>query len=678
MRVSAVSLPAVSLSTVSRPWPRSAPAALVLALAGLAACGGDDTTPFPVEDHCNPLGFDACMAPWPSGVFEVADSRTPTGRQLAIPAGALLTSVSGTPVDPAGWNRADGFSASTPIVVAFPSGIDGSNLVNQTRFGDSLGAAATTVVLDMTTMERVAHMAELDMTAGVAPDRQALIIRPAARLTPGHRYAVAIRKAIKARDGGDLPSSPGFQAIVDGTATGHPLLEAARPRLIEALDALATAGFPRADLALAWDFTVASDDFVHRVPKSARDQTLAALDATPTTYTIVSDAPVGDGQQIRRRIDGTFKAPLFLTQNGAYAPGTVLDLDANGLPLMRGMYDIPFTAIVPTCAYTATERVGLMIYGHGLNGSGEQAASGAIRDTAAAACVITVGTDMRGMSSRDVGNIARALTDLNNASEIFDVLIQGLANHVALARALETTMATQLFVCRPDDATATGCTEGAMLGDPAKLYYYGLSQGHIFGTTFVAYTPNLRRGVIGVGGGNYSIMLERSSNWPTYRQILHGAYPDDLDVVLAIALFQQRWDHSETAGVSSVVLDGTALGVTPRQLLLHMAIGDDQVPNLATEWQARTMGIPVLEPSPDLPYGLTGVTGPIAGGSALVIMDGGAPPPPLTNEPSPDTGMHSLTRNQPASRRQIAHFFATGEVRNECDGACFCAAGKCN
>ena len=61
-----------------------------------------------------------------------------------------------------------------------------------------------------------------------------------------------------------------------------------------------------------------------------------------------------------------------------------------------------------------------------------------------------------------------------------------------------------------------------------------------------------------------------------------------------------------------------------------------------------------------------------------MIMDGGAPSPPLSNEPSPDTGMHSLTRNQAASRRQIKHFFDTGEVRNECDGACFCAAGKCD
>ncbi len=646
----------------------------VLVLA--AACG--DEPSFAIESHCNPLGAGACMAPWPSSVFEVADASTATGRKLAIPDGALLTNANLAPIDPAPWNRADGYSASAPMVAIFPGGVDPSTLLNQTRFAESLGASSTTVLLDMTTMQRVAHFAEVDATAAATPDRQALYVRPAARLIGGHRYAVAIRTAVKSAAGGELPIGPGFQSLLDGTPTSHPLLEAARPRLNEALDALATAGFPRTDLALAWDFTVGSDEFVRRAMRSARDQALAMLDATPATFRIESDQPVDDGAVIRRRIDGFLTVPLFLTQGGAYAPGTVLDIDAAGRAIAHGTYEVPFTAIIPDCAYRSASPIGMMIYGHGLNGSGEQAASGAIRDTAAAACVMSVGTDMRGMSERDIGNIARGLTDLNASGEIFDTLVQGITNHVSLGRAMETTFADQLFLCRPQDVSATGCTVGARLADPAKLYYYGLSQGHIFGTTVVAYTPNIRRGVVGVGGGNYSTILERSTDWPTYKTILKGAYPDDFDVVLAISLFQPRWDQTETSGIADVVLGGTALGNAPRQMLLHMAIGDDEVPNLATEWQARTMGIPVLQPSPYVPYGMTGMTGPIAGGSALVIMDGAAPAVPLTNEPSPETGMHYLTRSQAASHRQIKHFFATGEVRNECDGACYCAQDKCD
>jgi len=652
--------------------------ASLAALALLGACDDDKLT-LPVADNCNPLGFDHCMAPWPSSAFEVADATTRTGRKLAIPAGALPTNVSGVATDPTPWNKADGFSASAPMVVQFPTGVEPGPLPDPTEVDLSLSADSPTVILDMTTGQRVAHFAEVDVPAAATPDRQALYLRPMARLTAGHRYAAAIRKSLPAKGGGALPIPEGFAALRDGVATSHPLLEAMRPRFGEVLAALAQAGIPAADLVVAWDFTVGSDEFVRRLPTRARDLALAELDRTPSTVRIVSDEQVGDGTEIRRRVDGFLTAPLFLTNNGSYDAGTTLALDGDGLPALQGRYEIPFTAVIPACAYQAGHApVGIMMYGHGLNGTGEQAASGAIRATAAAICVISVGTDMRGMSEPDIGNIARALTNLNHADEVMETLVQGITNHVTLARAMETVLPNQVFVCRPADST-TGCTVGRTLADPSKLYYYGLSQGHIFGTTVMAYAPNIRRGVLGVGGGGYAMMLERSTDWPTYRAILSGAYPDPLDIVLGINLFQARWDATETAGIANVVLSGTATGTPPKQLLLHMAIGDDEVPNLATEWQARTMGIPVVMPaSTKVPWGMTTQEAPIAAGSGIVIMDGAAPPVPLTNEPAPETGMHSLTRNQAASRRQIGTFYATGEIRNECAGACYCAQHKCD
>jgi hypothetical protein len=659
---------------------RSLLSALTLTLVGalaLAACG-DDALTLPVAANCNPLGFDHCMAPWPSAAFEVADTSTATGRKLAIPEGALLTNANRFVTDPAPWNKADGFSASAPMVMNFPTGVDPAPLADPTEIEQSLTDASPTIIVDLTTGERVAHFAEVDVPAAATPGRQALYLRPVARLSAGHRYAVGIKDSLHAKDGSALPVPAGFAALRDGTTTTHPLLEAMRPRFGDVLTALAANGAPADQLVVAWDFTVASDEFVRRLPTAARDKALAELDREPSTVRIENDVMVDDGRVIRRRIDGFLTAPLFLTNDGEYLAGTTLALGADGLPELKGRYEIPFTAIIPTCAYgEGHPPVGIMMYGHGLNGTGEQAASGTLRDTAAAICVISVGTDMRGMSEPDIGNIARALTDLNHADEVMETLVQGLANHVTLGRAMETVLANQVFVCRPEDS-ATGCTVGRSLADPGKLYYYGLSQGHIFGTAIMTYVPNIKRGVLGVGGGGYALMLERSSDWPTYRQILQGAYPDPLDVVMAINLFQQRWDQTETSGIANVVLHGIP-GTPAKQLLLHMAIGDDQVPNLSTEWQARSMGIPVIMPaSVKVPWGLQMQDAPIALGSGIVIMDGGAPPVPITNVPAPETGMHNLTRSQAASRRQIGIFFATGEIRNECDGACHCAEGKCD
>ena len=60
-----------------------------------------------------------------------------------------------------------------------------------------------------------------------------------------------------------------------------------------------------------------------------------------------------------------------------------------------------------------------------------------------------------------------------------------------------------------------------------------------------------------------------------------------------------------------------------------------------------------------------------------MIMEGGAPPPPVANLPAPDVGMHNLTRNQPAARQQIKEFFTTGQIINKSNGACVCQTGAC-
>jgi hypothetical protein len=634
----------------------------------VTACGADGDT-LPVADLCNPLGGNHCMTPWPSSAFEVDDATTATGRRLALVAEALPITENRETTDPAIWNQADGFSASAPIVLSFDGGVSPANLADPMHIDASLTDASPTLIVDMTTGQRVAHFAELDVPAEATPDHQALYLRPAARLIGGHRYAVAIRTSLKRQDGGDLPVSAGMRALVTGAPTTHPLLEKMRPRFA---DVLAAVGVPPDQLVVAWDFTVASDAYVRRDATAARDRAVAALDGKTQAFTILSDTPIDDGQVIARKITGTFETPLLLTNDGRFVDRTILARDADGLPAVQGLYRAPFTAIVPRCAYTSPAPVGMILYGHGLLGTSDQVASGPVRATAVQLCMVVVGTDMRGMSASDIGAVARALTGLTYSDEVFEVQVQGIVNHIALARAMRTSMAASLFV----DA-ANG---NKVLVDPAKVYYYGLSQGGIFGATVMAYDPTITRGVLGVGAADYALMLERSADWPTYKTILQGAYPDPLDVVLNMNLMQNRWDKSEPSGIANVLTAGTATGVPPKQILLQIAVGDEQVPNLASEWEARTAGFPVLGPSVKLGWGLTAMTTPLAGGSALVYYDGGAPAPPITNVPAPDTGQHDLTRNQPAARRQMGIFYATGMIVDECKdaGACFCADGKCD
>lgn len=639
---------------------------LILALVATPACGSDDLQ---TPQECNPLGGMNCITPWPSGIYEIEDSSTLTGRRLDIPEGALPTSLDGIPIEPAPFNERDGFSAAAPIITAFETGIDPSNLVHYSDYAASVTDASPTILINMVTGERVVHFAEIDARVPEQPEKQALFLRPSTRLQPGTRYAVALRKTLKARDGSDLPVPEGYQALLDDTATDHDLFERVRPRYDAIFAALEEQGIDRADLVTAWDFTTASDESQRRDILAARDAAMPAIgDAGANlTFAVDSDRPRDDGSVIAREIEGTFEAPLFLTQGGSFGPSTEMARDSGGDPDLQGMYDIFFAATVPACA-SARSRVPMIVYGHGLMGKADEVTHGAIRKAADRLCMVIVGTNWRGMSSEDLVNVANALNDANKGPSIFDAMVQGIVNFIALEQIMRGPMAEQLFV----DAA------GESIVDPTQVYYYGNSQGGIFGGTFMAYDPYIERGVLGVGAANYSMMLERSQDWPVYRLIMIGAYPDPLDVTILLSLMQMQWDRTEPVGTISSILDEGIPGTPPKQLLLHMAVADDEVSNVATEYEARTLGIPTLAPAVYEPFGVPEMSGPLD--SALVIWDGGDGPLPPTNTPPEDNDAHSMPRNAEAALRQMETFFTTGEIVHTCGDAtpCDCTTGACD
>ena len=651
---------------------------LSLLLVMLAACSGE--THLAIEARCNPLGFGThCAVPWPSSAFEVTDASTPTGRRLAIGDETLPKNSSETPIDPTLWNLADGFSPSAPMIVAFPGGVSATGLTALDNLDPSLAADSPTVLYDMTTGKRVPHSAELDAYASASPDSQALFLRPGLRLVGGHRYAVAIMTRVEAAGGGALPVSPGFAALRDGTTTDNARLEAMRSDFADVLGALATAGVARGDLVLAWDFTVASDDFLHREMSAARDRALATIQNHPLQFTISSDKqPDPNNANIARFVTGTLEAPLFLNTAATGVAGTTTVRDDHDLPVVQGFYQIPFSAVIPACAYTSPTPVPMILYGHGLLGDSTEVDCCGVPPVAAELCMVIAGTDMRGMSEADLPAVAYALNDASKADGVFEVLEQGIANHVVLAHAMRTTLAQGLFV----DAA----NNNKVLVDPDQLFYWGLSQGGIFGASVMAYEPTIKRGVLGSGGANYSLLLDRSADWTQYQVILSGAYPDPLDQQLLLSLMQMRWDKTEPAGIANGVLAGTATGVPAKQLLMQIAFDDEQVSDFAAYWEARTMGVPVQATTVTAPWGLAMQDASQPLSSGLVIYDCGAPAPPLTNtaparRACPAAGrdeLHDLPVHVAAGRRQMRDFFATGQIVNECAGSCTCASGACN
>ena len=65
--------------------------------------------------------------------------------------------------------------------------------------------------------------------------------------------------------------------------------------------------------------------------------------------------------------------------------------------------------------------------------------------------------------------------------------------------------------------------------DTSNVFFDGNSQGGIFGGAVMAIAQDITRGVLGVPGMNYSLLLTRSTDFAAYSAILYPAYPNELE-----------------------------------------------------------------------------------------------------------------------------------------------------
>src|SRR3569623_277963 len=180
----------------------------------LAACADDTTESLPVAspEH-DPLGTNDDILPFPSSLYEAADPTSPTGYDLAVPVGAFpVNTNTAVPFDPTPLARRHGWSPAATILWAAPGGVDPATLTGQDDMATSITLASSTLILDITANQLVAHFAEVDANELDHLSDQAVYLRPAQRLLGGHRYAVAIVRGCAMRSPRSRP--PGSRATI--------------------------------------------------------------------------------------------------------------------------------------------------------------------------------------------------------------------------------------------------------------------------------------------------------------------------------------------------------------------------------------------------------------------------------------------------------------------------------
>jgi len=217
---------------------------------------------------------------------------------------------------------------------------------------------------------------------------------------------------------------------------------------------------------------------------------------------------------------------------------------------------------------------------------------------------------------------------------------------------------------------------GRSVIDTTRKFYWGISQGGIYGVVIVATSTDIERGQLGVPGGPYPLLLPRSVDFDPYYTILKGRYANPFDRLMLLTLIGLVWDWAEPGGYMGTLSGPYQLGPQPKRIYADYALGDAQVHFLGAYMIARSFGAKLFTGNnacaneTDPIYGFEVTDGPETEGSVLVGWDFPDRPcaPPFVNlPPLKEYDTHSQPRRQPINQQMADTFFKTGVIADLCE-----------
>jgi hypothetical protein len=657
-------------------------------LVGLTSVAGAASPP-PAAADCQPFSTTPCLLPFPNNLFTVPDKSSATGLRVHLPQSAMPISAGGKRINVAPYDRNDGFSPGSAMIVHVP-GLDNPQAFQRTgavgllNMSRAFGKAQPIVVIDEATGKRQLIYSELDANAPTPQDTNLMIV-PGRELTDGHTYIVALR-SLRNSSGQVIGAPAWFEKLRDGKPLPSDE-QSQKTRYARIFAALAKAGIARGNLYEAWDFTVAS----------RQDLTSRLLSIRNNAFAQLGDTNLADGQPqgnapaftVKRtssltpqitKITGTFQVPCYLIKCGPVAETgfhySSSKPDALPTQVPGNIATAQFECLLPKSA-SPTNPARLSLYGHGLLGSHTEIEDSWVTDLVTNYNMAFCATDWWGLAQGDTKLAAKSVANLNLFPRLVDRLQQGVLNTLYLGRLMRSP---QGFATNPNFESGN-----QPVIDTSHLYYYGNSQGGIEGGLATAVAPDWQRAVLGVTGIDYGNMLiQRSTDFTQFKNILVAVYPDLSMYPVITDLLQQLWDRGDPDGYAQYMTSHPLPDTPSHTVLMQLAYGDFQVSQYAGAAEARTIGASVVEPALDsvrsqdknLFYGLPAVQHYPYAGSAVEIWDSGpgrVQPPPVGNVPptpsSNNNDPHEDPRKTPADELQISGFLApAGAVQDVCAG----------
>jgi len=434
------------------------------------------------------------------------------------------------------------------------------------------------------------------ITASAYNPEHSIEVRPVRPLKPKTTYALVVTSALADADGNPIQPSADFAQLLAGTNL-NPDLTAWRARLQPVIAFVNSAfGIAPNMLALVDLFTTqpTTDDLI------AIQQRLTSGDLTPGLPVFVNP-PLGnldtgifaEGTPQYTSLIGASSAPNVAAvaigvfdsydfreaSGGPFAPRFVNGPDVPRVNHLDFYMTIP-KAPKPPGGYP------IMIYGHGLGGSGRDIGP-VMRDAPGDAPVVGIAISEVQHGRRGTEGNFFVLKNIWSTRENFR---QSVADFMQEARMIE-------------NAHAAGIAPFDQI-DPQHIEYRGVSLGGIIGTVFMAVDPAVQVGMLSVPGGGLANILDSNDIGSLLDPLI------SLQVTIPIeSPFFPRFLHAfqsltqwalesadPIAYAPYMIVPGMQLpGVPPKRILMHEGVIDNTIPNRTTDDLALAMHLPDLK-----------------------------------------------------------------------------------
>lgn len=555
---------------------------------------------------------------------------------------------------------------------AYEDGDGRHGLQGPEHISGSVTRKSVTFLIDINEKILVPHSAEIDY---LDPKNPIVIIFPAEPLKHKSHYAVAVISASD-KNGRKLPRTKGMMRVMKATnsETRSRFASEVIPAIQTAIPWFSMKKEPNS-LQLLFDFVTVSEESQLGPTRAARDIALEHVekwnwnDHVRVVSIIDDDCGGDDPSLIARTIHLSLDVPSFLQYESRYSfldHKKIQREDDVTIGEAKAIFQIPCSLKHQAIGEGPGKELRAIVEnGHGLFGNRGEVKDDFFQKMGSDNGYIMMAMDWRGMSQFDVPIVIKTLIgkpDLFQA--VRDNLIQGFANKLCLQHFSQNGMLNlEAFKFDGQSIPTVG-------GGPPTSIFYGISQGGILGGGYMSLagkTNLIERGILGVPGTPFALVLTRSRDFATYDKLLMLNFYNNRHVRIMLALVQMAWDSTEASGLRARPVSEPI----PR-LLLQAGLGDAIVPTIAAESLARAMGASTLPGNPRKIFGVpvqSGATNETLGPDVTLselMYEREYSSLPTENRYAEPNSVHWCVRLDSAMIEQIEEFINAGRVIDPC------------